>query len=640
MTATQRVQRTQWTLRLVAVSGGLLWSGAVLFAGLMLAAALQAFVTLPPTLGPLLPLLVVLAAIATLAALVWRSRFVWSFDRVALWIEERAPELRYALVTAVDPRYRDTAGTTFDQAVSSVDTGEFVRRAAARSIPPAATAIMLTALMFIFAPSAWKDRFGVPAAFGGKAAPAPIVGNRLLRLGGTVTPPAYTNHTTERLDDPSTISGLQGSRVVLTGAGSPDGIHATLGEQPIPVVASSGGWSASFALSDSLPAALKMVDRQYTRLIVVDPRVDQSPAARLLSPMRDTTLRVVGGTLELSATFSDDVGLARARFEYIIANTGEGDVATARTGTLGARTVSGRNGTFAMNIPYALLNLVEGDLLSVRAVVIDNNTLYGPGIGYSETRAIRVARKGEYDSLSVTPAPPSADTAMMTLRMLIIATEKLERDRPTLARRSFVDSALKLAGKSEVVRQKIQAIIGEQTGGGEIAANPLLLQAADAMWSATMSLQIAETREAIPQLWIAYKALEKLRNEKRYYLRGKLPPVVVNIERVRLTGADTGMATPRAAVRPDAETEKMLLRSQYADAVRELQSNPEHAVELLTLLRVATLRTQPSVAAALGDAVTAVQSGTDATLPLLRARRALDGSAGALDTLPMWSGAW
>jgi len=163
----------------------------------------------------------------------------------------------------------------------------------------------------------------------------------------------------------------------------------------------------------------------------------------------------------------------------------------------------------------------------------------------------------------------------------------------------------------------------------------------DAMWEATRSLAIADTRSAIPQLWIAYRALEKLKNEKRYYLRGRLPQVVVNIDRVRLTGTDTGTAKAIATGRTLAGTDIDRLRAQYTEAVRTLQKNPEHAVELFTLLRVATLRTQPVIAAALGEAVTAIQRGKDATLPLLRVRQALDGTgAGAIDSLPVWAGSW
>jgi hypothetical protein len=640
MTATQRVERARRILRLVAVASALLWAGAVLFALLATTAALGALVALSSSLQTALLALSVTAMLATLLVVGWRTRFVWSFQRVALWIEEHVPELRYALVTAVDPSYRDQIGTPFERAISRLEAKPYIGAAAARFMVPPAVAMLLTGLAFVSLPTGWQQRALTSGAFHPVTPGAIIIGNRLSPLSGSVAAPAYAHQAAQSLDEPSTISGLRGSRVMLTGAGSPDGIQAILGERSIPIVPDGRGWSLSFTLSDTLPSALKLVDRQYNRLIVVDPRVDRAPGARLVLPARDTTLRFVTGSLVLSARFTDDIGLSVARFEYIVAQTGEDDKSTARAGVLGTRTLGGTSGAFDLTIPFASLKLVEGDLISVRAVVTDNNTLYGPGYGYSETRTIRIARKEEYDSLAVNKAPASADTAMITLRMLIISTENLDKARPAIERSAFVDSSRKLAGRAEIVRRKVQAIIAQQTGGGEIAANPLLTEASDAMWNATLSLQIAATPEAIPQLWVAYKALEKLRNEKRYYLRGRVLPVVVNIERVRLTGGDTGKAIPRGSVRPDAEIGRSQLRERYSEAVRELRSDPNRAIELLTLLRVATLRSYPDVAQGLGDAVTAIRKGTDATIPLLRARRVLDNSAGPIDTIPRWSGAW
>lgn len=642
MTAIEQVERTRRALRLLVAGAALFWAGAALLGGLAMAGALGGLFTLSSAAAGALPALAVAGGVATLGALAWRGRYAWSFLHVALWIEERAPELRYALLTAIDPRHRDSVGPTLDPIVARVDTAKFLRTAAARTTLPAAGAFALALALFLLLPNGWTARLGAGALLrpGGPGAAVPI-GNRLVPLAGTLAPPAYAHRRAETLDEPSTISGLQGSRVALTGKGTPGGVGVSLGGVAIPVTAGDAGWTTSFTMSDSLPAALRLVDRQYGRLIVVNPTVDQAPSARLMLPARDTTLRIVGGTLHLSTELADDVGLASAEYEYIVSNMGDGDNTEARVGVLGRRALDGRSASFALDVPYASLALKEGDLLSVRAVVTDGNTLYGPGKGYSETRSIRIARKGEYDSLSVTAAPPSADTAMMTLRMLIIATEGLEKQRPTMNKELFVDSAMALGGKAAGVRQKIQRIISEQTGGGEIAANPLLVEALDAMGEATRALAIADTRSAIPQMWIAYRALEKLRNEKRYYLRGRLPQVVVNIDRVRLTGRDTGAATPIVAERPFAGTDIERLRGQYTAAVRALKTDPAQAVELFTLLRVATLRSRPAVAAALGDAVSAVQRGTDASLPLLRVRQALDGSGtGAIDSLPVWTGTW
>jgi hypothetical protein len=346
-------------------------------------------------------------------------------------------------------------------------------------------------------------------------------------------------------------------------------------------------------------------------------------------------------------------------YELIVSNTSDGDAAAGAFETLGVRQMSGQTGSNVFSIPYTSLRfrmetgerdqnnnkkfvlrgLIEGDQISVRGIVFDNNTLTGPGVGYTETRTIRFARKSEYDTISINAAPPSADTAILSLRMLIMATEKLDKAKPKMERPKFVDSSQKLAARAEVVRGKISRIIDEQTGGGEIDANPLLVTALDAMWQAALSLQIAETGESIPQMYIALRALEKYRNAKKYNPRGKLKVPLVNIERVRMSGQDTGHATARPVI-PAPPSGKERLAREYTSALGMLKEYPDSAVAIFTLMRVESLRQYPKLAAALGEAVQAIQDNKSVTQPLLRARRELEGSAKVIDTLPLWSGSW
>ena len=98
----------------------------------------------------------------------------------------------------------------------------------------------------------------------------------------------------------------------------------------------------------------------------------------------------------------------------------------------------------------------------MRAVATDLNSLSGPGRGFSETRTIRIARKDEYDSLSVEAAAPSGDTAMMSLRMLIIETEKLEAQRPKLDHDTLVVRSRALARQTDQVRAAVLPLFREE----------------------------------------------------------------------------------------------------------------------------------------------------------------------------------
>jgi len=601
VTVRDSVHQTQRALELLFAFGAVLWAAAASIALLIAGAAAW---------------IVILLGAVVFLALLWRARNAWSLERVALWFEERAPELRYSVVTAVDPRYASILDATVGPILERTDIARATRRTVLRSVAPAGAALLLAFAGFLIVPHRVRIRGTSVSEHAGALA---ILPNRLNPLTARVTPPQYARLGTVTLDDPSTISGWQGSRVQLTGR---------------------AGWSQSLAMTDTAPSILRLHDRQYTRDVIIDPHADQPPTVTLRLPDKDTTLRFVTGNLELAADITDDIGLGRAQFEFIVSSgEGEGNF-TFREGTFGARKLDAeRQLHLAVTVPFASLKLGEGDRVSVRAVAWDNNTYNGPGKGISETRTIRVARKSEYDTLSVNRAPPSADTAMISLRMLIIATEKLHAREAKTARPELISESGKLAGQSEAIRRKIQQIINETTGGGQIAPDTLLTTALGAMWDASRELMIASPGTALPPMYVAYKALQILRNTKRYYIRGIQQPIIVNIERVRLTGADTGHATPRGA-RSAERSNLDQIRVAYAQAVQLLRAAPDSAASMLMLMRAASLRVSPPLANALGDAIAAMQSGKDVTPALLRARRLLESAPSKLDSIPPWSGAW
>jgi hypothetical protein len=712
-------------LQLIVGATVLCWGAAAGLLELALGSTLAALVALPFVVRSLIPIIAVLAGLVTWGILGWRSRFVWSLDHVALWIEERAPSLRYALVTAIDPRYRGETAESLAPVISSVDTAPFLGTSAKRTLLPALAALIVTSALVIAMPTKWKTGFGTSGLFGIGAAASSVTGNRLEPLGATLTPPAYAHLRTQTLREPASITGLVGSRVVLTGSGSPDGISVALeeipseadqniavsdsinddteqydaaqsgvtqlppqdsamslsasgygsdstglsggytavsakakGRKPSPVrrarpvarplvvkqlavTAGGDGWSVAFALSDSNPALLKLVDRQYHRSIIIDPQIDQPPTGRLLLPLRDTTLRVIAGTLALSATFADDIGLDTARFEYIKCSSGTGDEDFKCAG--GTFTTKGfhdaRSGDFAYEVPFAMLHLSEGDQLSIRAVIWDHNSETGPGKGVTETRTIRIARKSEYEKLNINAAPPSADTAMVTLRMLIMAVEKLDKASPTMEHRMFQDSSVKLGGVGRKFQQTINLIIDEQTGGGQVQIDPLLALARDSMWTAVTDLEVADTHASLSPLYATYNALKKYSTAARYYLRGVIAPPVVNIERVRMQGTDSGATTLRTP-RLLSDVDRARYRIDFMTAIAQLQTAPQDALDSFTLLQVETMRKYPDIAHAIAEAVTAIRSKQSPASALARARGLIDGAAAALDTLPKWSGAW
>jgi hypothetical protein len=398
------------------------------------------------------------------------------------------------------------------------------------------------------------------------------------------------------------------------------------------------------------------------------------------------------GRVGLGATASDDVGLVRAGFEYII-SSGSGESFTFRSGRLGDRTLAGaRTARLAASLDLAALGLKPGDVVHVRAVAADGNTVSGPSVGTSETRSLRVARTGEYDSLAVeAAAPPAADKSIVSQRMLIMLTEALERRRPRLARPALVSESRRIAADQTRLRKAVSDIVftrlgaepsGEHshfegdghehaedtasgaaltpeellkaadraTGSGAaealdshgdespvVAVNKPLLEAYNAMWDAGRELEGAEPGRAIPPMRRALAAIQRARQAERVYLRGRPPAVVVDVARVRLQGTDKGapnVRLPRAAGDDPADR----LGARLTRTLEQLAASPAAAVDSLTLLRVDALADAPRLAAALGEAVELLRAGRDATDALVRARRVAGLVPSPAAPLGLWGG--
>jgi len=649
--ALSKVSGARTALIVIALARGALWGGIALVCVL----AIAKLVLIMPgqryfyAVREWSWIFAIVSSICTFCALIWRARFSWSSRRVALWIEERAPQLKYALVTLSDPYYADVPlPPALDAAVKQIRLAPSLWAVARHALITPAVILAALILGVVALP---EGRRGTPTGTANVASATVPLANRLLNLTATLTPPAYTGRHSETLSDPNTLEGLVGTEVILAGHGDAASIGARLGDRvitigttqiPVPSATLTGstrrpGWMISFVLPQTA-VPLILTDRQYQRIVVINPRPDEAPIVKLLQPANDTTLRAVSGALNLEADLQDDVGLAEAHFEYIVSSgEGEGNI-TSRTGTLGERHFDRNvlNERLQIGVPYTWFKLKEGDQLSVRAVAVDGNTLTGPGKGYSEARIIRVAKKNEKIDVNVNPAPPPFDVSVMSLRMLIVATEKLDKRRPTLGRQEFVKAAEPLATQAGGIREKVQGFIDDRSQSGSFAVDPLLKTALAAMWDASRSLGIAETGEALPPLRKAYAALSKLSKASKYYFRGQPPPALVDAASIRMSGTEHVAPSAREA-RAEDRGKTELLAASFAQAAQRLKSDPKLALEQLTLLRVDALRDAPPLASALEKVIDAINLGHDPSASLVDARRAIEGRPRAYPTLPAWS---
>lgn len=624
-----------------------------------------------------------IVALACLA-LLWRRLGVVTALRAALWIEEHGGS-GYALVTWVE---QSLGGSP-----SSPWLGHVVADASRTSLARARAALAPLARSQLAGPLGFVVGAAL-VAWGSAVAPERLInaivasrtaGTRAVRAAPIgawrvrVTPPAYSGLPVQELGDVTSVRALSGARIVVVGSDAvPDSVrtrelsdsaaatkhatkHATVDVVP-------DGWRSEIIATDG-PLEARVTRDRFAKLLLVEGVPDSIPRVTLTAPVRDSVLRSATGRLPLVARMHDDIGLARASFEVVI-SSGEGERFTARTVEVGVQALRGaHDDTLRAVLDLAALQLGPGDVIHMRATARDAHPMAAREAGTSETRSFRVARPSEYDSVAVEPAPPpEVDKSLLSQRMLLMLTERLEARRPRLAVTTLREESRTLARDQGRLRQAVgDAVFQRLTGdaGGEhshsaddghdhgveavggklalsgvntqgmleegddspvIAINKPLLEAYNAMWDAGRALEQAEPRAAIPFMRIALEAIERARAASRLYLRGKPPTVIVDLAKVRLAGKDTGAPAARAA-RLALPSHSAAREARLLAAASLVPVDAAAARDSLAVLRIESLADAPAFAEALTALLEEFSQGNGAgiTEPFLRARRVLGG---------------
>lgn len=596
-----------------------------------------------------------LAAAAVAMALLWRARRVWSARRVALWIEERTPALSYTLVTASDPA-SGALPLALGDTIASAPVAALAPRRAGAHVLTATVALVAALLLFLATSPPDGARLAVAARGALRAAGAPVEPtDRIGTLRMRVVPPRYSGADARELDDPATVTALPGSTVTVSGAGRSAGITARFGSALLRVGDAGGGmWSATFTIGTA-PLTLALRDRRFRRSVAVLPVPDAPPRVTLAAPAADTVWRSApaAGAVTLAARASDDVRLAGGYFEYLV-TSGSGESFRSRGGVAGTRPLSGRTGELGAALRLDALRLGAGDVLTIRAVVFDANTVTGPDTAVSDPRTLRVARPDELDSVAVEGAvPPPIERALLTERMLAVSAESLLALRGRTPRPDYVQGAVRIGRDQGDLRRRVYTVLyGQHEAGAEsgvesdneelepqLAVNRDLRAAYDAMWDAERALMIADLPQALPAMRRAVAATDRARRANRLYLRGRPPTVVVNVPAVRLSGKEKGRSGT-AATRSRADTARLRALAVLDATLRAASIGPAALADALVQAQVATASTNPAAAAALGAAALQARLGQDPSATLARARRLLLGAPAAGDPRVPWSGAW
>ena len=685
----RRIERTRRLLITGAVLRALLLGAGCGLAIIAISVLVDMVAGLPRGLRTTVLPIAIVAAVATAGATLWRHRHAFALRRVARWVEECEPSLGFALLAALDRDLPFDVRSPLEARIDAVRWEPMAGRRVRRALVGPFALVGILAALLMLVPSTSRARMTTPTR-GDIIDVAPTRGadevDPLSPIVVTVTPPAYAGRSTLTLENPVTIGGLAGSVVTLRGRSAALPPAVTLDATALPVAAAGAReWSTQFPMPQR-PGALRLSHRTSGRVLVLEPVIDSVPLVTLDRPATDTVLLAGRGEVAFTATLRDDIGIAAAGLEYIV-SSGSGESFTFRSGTLAS--VAGANRrviSFATRVSLDALALEPGDIVHFRVFARDGNTVSGPSTGFSETRAIRIARSDERDSVAVDAAPPAeADGSLVSQRMLIILTEALQARRARLTRAELVSESRRLAADQKKLRRTVGDIIFTRLGtepdtehvhgpgetheegdrtpaellraaeranragsrsepldfhGDEspvVAINRPLLEAYNHMWDASRELDVAEPGRALPPMRAALAAIQRARQAERIYLRGRVAPVIVDVTAARLQGKDTGAASRRS---PRAPLERERDLARFAGAVERLGVAPDQSVDSLLLLRVELLADHPLAARSLGEAIDLLRRGGDATPALAAARRALLGEPVVAPGLGRWSGGW
>ena len=425
----------------------------------------------------------------------WRVARPPSAARLALLAEERIPALGNRLATALEMQNVPDGPVLrafLEDAVRHLASADLRGVAPGRVRVPGivlGVALALAAVFALLLPSAaaeawerwtrprdayetrWRE-LRAEALPRSERAPIPPFDE----LRWRIEPPSYANlpAVTGRGDD--AVAALPGSRIRLWSrfAERWSGVAAArIGGEVLPVRRRKGEWivewtqtPAERGVSLEARAGGEVAARRVLPVTVLP---DNAPDVALTQPETDLVLASGTGRVAIRATAADDYGVgdftltwSRTRgsgesFEYL-----DGQWAFARVSRPG-KTAAG-----LLDLELAALQLQPGDVIHVRAVARDRNTVTGPGESVSRTRVIRVARPEEMDEVNTDVGFPTElpNNPLLSQRMLILRTERLRARMQGVSAGELREQSADIGHEQSRLRERVgEQVFTRATGG-------------------------------------------------------------------------------------------------------------------------------------------------------------------------------
>jgi len=521
-------------------------------------------------------------------AIVWRLRTMTRRSVVRL-VDRATPDARNLLVTADELRRGHLSAKPEVRARVLADAGRVAARVDVRSVFPATTVFRAAAAaagawLFVAAGALWRTQ--APDFMRRMVTSTSAAGSTAHAVHVTVAidPPGYTGLARQTVVDPSGITAVEGSALTIAVDGPSGGIAAEHDGAPRPLRRDAAGRFVDRidVVKTGYYSVAAADGARRVMPIVVAP--DALPSVRISTPGRDLVYPSASPQVSFEAHAIDDYGLRSLALQYT-RMTGSSETYQFEEGEIPLTIVRSTNRDWKGTATRSLadLRLNEGDVLVYRAVASDARGEAGAASSDAFFIEISTLAAAAGDAFTV---PQEETRYALSEQMLVIKTERLDRDRSAMPRAGFEEAALNLSLEQRTVRAEFVFMLGgeiedeevEAAQATELAEGRLQNRGQRDLRLATVAMSEAEklltggsTHEALAAERRAIAALQRAFVRDRYILRALAGQTDLDPAR-RLTGIVGPGRTWRRDPPATPENRRAALLQDLLSGIGELRS--------------------------------------------------------------------
>jgi len=370
-----------------------------------------------------------------------------------------------------------------------------------------------------------------------------------LQVAITIDPPAYTGLPSTKSVNPANLQAIEKSRLEFSITSAAQGVDVDVNGLKTTATRGADGAFVDSAIAAKSGYVLVTTQDGGRRVISMAVNPDALPTVRVVSPGKDLVFAGGNPRLQFEIEGADDYGLRSMSLKFTKVS-GSGEQFEFEEGEIPLSIQRSSPTAWKGNATRALeeFGLHEGDMLVYRAVATDGRPAATEAT--SDSYFIEISRLGGAAGDAFT-LPEEENRYALSQQMLIVKTERLIRQRGSLAVPDFAENARELAIEQRMIRSELVFMLGGEIEDEAVEAEQStelqegrlanrgqrdLRAATVAMSQAEKQLTDANPEKALEAERSAVAALQRAFARDRYILRALAASTPLD-EKRRLTGA-------------------------------------------------------------------------------------------------------